>query len=345
MYLLKYSSHPSFMSHVILYSITFAIFVALVMYFVYRWRIEVLKQRKFVLEKLILQNTEEVTRQNQEITKQKEALETQQEKISHMYNELMESIHTAQRIQELHLPPASKIKKHLPDFFALYLPKDVVSGDFYWIYEKYQKIYLAAVDCTGHGVAGAFMSIIGNNLLTQIVTQNPAFNAAEILDQLSLDLIHTLHQDSDSSISNEGMDIAFCIIDLYENQLQFAGANNPLYIVKDKVLTQIKADNKGIGLQKGGHKKSFTNHTFDMEEECTYYIFSDGYVSQFGGEWGGEKFKHMRFREIILEISALPITEQKQGLQQCLTDWKKNTEQTDDILVIGFKKPSTRLDY
>ena len=215
-YSFNFTEHFTFSNDAVSLSIEVLIVTSVLLYGLYRWRVKVLTDRKNELELIIQARNQEVLNRNQEIEKQ-------QVERTIMYEELMQSIHTAQRIQELHLPPDEEIKKHLPDFFALYLPKDIVSGDFYWMYEKYEKIYLAAVDCTGHGVAGAFMSIIGNSLLTQIVTQNPTYNAAEILDQLSTDLIKTLHQDKDKTTFKEGMDIAFCIIDVYENQMHFAG--------------------------------------------------------------------------------------------------------------------------
>lgn len=264
-----------------------------------------------------------------------------QNETERIYQELTDSIKTAQRIQLSYLPPDEKIKRYIPDFFVLYLPKDIVSGDFYWMHVKYGKIYLAAVDCTGHGVAGAFMSIIGANLLKQIVIENPTFNAGEILTALTHELINTLNQNSDNAITKDGMDAALCIIDTDENIIHFAGANCPLYIINQNEIKQIAPNKYGVGLQVGTNTKPFTNHLFVINENDKFYMFSDGFASQFGGVDGTEKLKYNRFREFLLETSKYPFSLQKNVLQEKLYQWKGDTEQTDDIMVMGFSVPLT----
>ena len=277
---------------------------------------------------------------DREILAQKEEIVRQQAKVKEVFEELTDSIKTAQRIQQSFLPPDEEIKKYLPDHFVLYLPKDIVSGDFYWLHVKYDKIYIAAVDCTGHGVAGAFMSIIGGNLLKQIVIENPTHNAGEILQQLSAELISTLHQDSGKESSNDGsMDMSLCIIDIDENLIHFAGANNPLYIIRNAEIVQIQCDKRSIGLQKNAKPFTFSNTVLEIQPTDKYYLFSDGFASQFGGENGEQKLKFTRFRELLLKTAELTFAQQKTTIHRELKAWQGITEQTDDIMLLGFSVP------
>lgn len=314
-------------------------------YLIYRLRLYFVKKRKAADEELGVETKAELTNKNEEILAQKQEIIRQQAKVKEVFDELTESIKTAQRIQQSFLPPDADINQYLPEHFVLYLPKDIVSGDFYWFHVKYDKIYLAAVDCTGHGVAGAFMSIIGGNLLKQIVIENPTYNAAEILQQLSSELIITLHQDSEDAISNDGMDMSLCIIDRDENIIHFAGANNPLYIIRNKEIVQIPCDKRSIGLQKNPKPFVFNNHVLEILPGDKYYLFSDGFASQFGGLYGEEKLKFNRFREILLKTSSLSFPLQKTTIYNDLKLWQKSTEQTDDIMLIGFSVPISENDW
>ena len=225
----------------------------------------------------------------------------------------------------------------LPNIFVLYKPKDIVSGDFYWFYVKNNKIIIAAVDCTGHGVAGAFMSLIGYNLLNQIMKEKTNNSAADILNKLNEDVIRSLHQDEAGSLSREGMDIALCIIDLNNSNLQFSGANNPLYHIRGEEMTVIKADKYSIGIQRGGKVAQFTNQEIEFQRGDLIYLFSDGYAGQVGGEDGTQKFMLPRFRELLISVSKLSMAEQHQALDYAIEDWKKGQEQLDDILVMGIR--------
>jgi serine phosphatase RsbU (regulator of sigma subunit) len=320
--------------------------VGVALFVLFRAYVKREKRKKEDLERTVELRTAEISEKNKEILSQKEEIERQQNKISEFYNELKQSILTAQRIQTSFLPPISSIKKYLPNFFEIYIPKDIVSGDFYWMHVKYDKIYLAAIDCTGHGVAGAFMSIIGNNLLKQIVIENATYNAAEILSQLSIELVNTLHQSDVNTITSDGMDISLCILDTDKGIIHFAGANNPLYIVNaNGELRQLPGDKMGIGIQKGKPTSGFTNHIIEMSPTDRYFLFSDGFASQFGGENGNEKLKYSRFREMIIETSKLPMEDQKEQLLLRLQAWKGETEQTDDIMLLAFEAPQLSEDY
>ena len=192
------------------------------------------------------------------------------------------------------------------------------------------------MDCTGHGVAGAFMSLIGYNLLNRVILEKAESTPKEILSQLNHYLIESLNQESEHAISKDGMDISICMIDKHKKQLHFSGANNPLYIIRNGLLEIIKADNNSIGIQKFGKTSQFTNHVLDILDGDRFYIFSDGIAGQFGGPIGDEKFKYTRFRETLLEVHSFPMEEQKEILSEKLKRWKQNSDQTDDIMVIGF---------
>ena len=294
-------------------------------------------------EEILSQNEEivaqrdEIMARNEEILAQKEELYLQKEKISELYQELTDNIITAERIQKSILPDLNLIKQQIPDIFIFYSPKDIVSGDFYWFYSKYGKNYLAAVDCTGHGVSGAFMSLIGRTLLNQIISENPTFNAGEILTKLSKELTITLRQDKEDAITKDGMDIALVIIDKEEDTLDFAGANNSLFMVQNGEIEIVSADKKGIGLQRGNVEATFTNQILPIKSGVEYYIFSDGFIGQFGGEAGDEKFKMTRFKETLLQMQGMEYNYRREFLFDILNSWKKDNPQTDDILVIGFK--------
>jgi len=220
---------------------------------------------------------------------------------------------------------------------VFYKPKDIVSGDFYWFYHKNGISYLAAVDCTGHGVAGAFMSLIGYNLLNQIVDKGEAISPAQILTLLSTQLVKSLNQDKEGAMSKDGMDISLCMVDTARKKIIFSGANSPLYFVRKGEIHQIKGDKFGIGWQRGGMHVMFTDHEVIVEEDDQFFIFSDGYAGQFGGEGGNQKFMYNPFRELLVKISVLPPDYQKLALETTFQKWKGNTEQTDDVMVIGFK--------
>lgn len=266
-----------------------------------------------------------------EIEKQKEELLVKNKSIT-------DSIHYAKRIQRSLIPTEEKFKAILPDSFILYLPKDIVSGDFYWINETHNKIFVAVIDCTGHGVPGAFMSIIGVELLRNITNIQGVNDAAEILNRLSKGISDTFRVgiDQEENIVKDGMDVSFCVLDKENNTLEFAGAFSNLYIVRDSKIIEIKGDRFSVGMQQEGEKALFQSHFVPVEQNDMIYMFTDGYVDQFGGT-EGKKYKFRRFRHLLLNIHKLPFEEQKRHLEESMNEWQGEHEQVDDILIIGIK--------
>lgn len=279
---------------------------------------------------------DKVAQRTAEVVQQKAEIELQSQKIEVFYKQVTDSIRYAKRIQEAILPPDSFVKKLLPDSFVLYKPKDIVSGDFYWFDQVGGKSLFAAVDCTGHGVPGAFMSIVGYNLLKQIVSKHQNPQPSFILDELSKGVSETLHQRNEESTSKDGMDITLCSYDPKERELEFAGAFNPLFIVRDNEILEIKGNKFPIGIFLEKETKKFTNHKFKVKKGDVLYIFSDGYADQFGGA-KGKKFMQSQFRNLLFDIHIKPMPEQRRILDQTIEHWRGNEDQVDDILVIGMR--------
>jgi serine phosphatase RsbU (regulator of sigma subunit)/HAMP domain-containing protein len=284
-----------------------------------------LAENERVLEQKVIERTAEVV-------KQKEEIEHQNEKISELYEEVTDSIKYAKGLQEAILPPKEFVEEVMPDSFILYKPKDIVSGDFYWIEKKGNKVYFAAVDCTGHGVPGAFMSIVGYNALNEALRQYDT--PAEILDELNKGISKTLHNNAIGSTTKDGMDLALCCLDIDKKELQYAGAYNPLYLIRKGEITQVKADKFAIGTYFEDENKKYTNHVLQLEKEDYIYVFSDGYADQFGGP-KGKKFMYKRFRDFLLTLTGKSMNTQKNFLNNTIEQWKGPLEQIDDILVIG----------
>ena len=259
----------------------------------------------------------------------------QKEQIEEKNIHITDSIRYAKRIQTAILPPEDYVKKLLPKSFVFYKPKDIVSGDFYWIKETNDSILVSAVDCTGHGVPGAFMSIVGNYQLNYAVDIKEANKPANILMELNSGVNKTLQKDSNSKIK-DGMDLAICSVDYKNKKLQFAGACNPLYIIKNGELQIIKGDKFSIGSFDNDEGIAYKNHEIDVEEGDTFYIFSDGYADQFGGP-KDKKYLYKRFREFLLSIHNKPMDKQRILLEANMAQWMGDKEQVDDIIVIGVK--------
>jgi serine phosphatase RsbU (regulator of sigma subunit) len=284
---------------------------------------------------------EELKQQNEEILIQNNEIEQQKFVIEKKNKDLTESIQYAQRIQEAMLPATEILATYIPEHFILFKPCDIVSGDFYWIRQIKNFIFVAAADCTGHGVPGALMSMLGISLLNEIVTEREVGPPNEILNELRKRIKKSLHQDGRKGEAKDGMDIAFCIIDLENHLIQFSGAHNPLYLIRRNFkennyeLYETKADKMPIGIHDEDNV-SFTNNKIHLENNDTIYLFSDGYVSQFGGE-KREKFKSQRFHEILLKIQNESMDIQKVILNETIISWQGKHEQIDDILLIGLK--------
>lgn len=292
---------------------------------------ENLRENERLLEAKVLERTEQVMQQKKEI-------EIKNTKLQVLFTHVTDSIRYAKRIQDAILPPKNIIDKILPNSFVLFKPKDIVSGDFYWIEKKNEKTMFAAIDCTGHGVPGAFMSIVGYNILKQLMNANHILQPALLLDSLNQGVSDTLHhgQTVSEEEAKDGMDAAFCIIDYNTLQLEYAGAYNPLYVIRNNAIIQIQADKFPIGLFLGGEKRKFQNHVFQLQKGDCVYIFSDGYYDQFGGPQG-RKFMLNVFKKLLLQVHSLPIDRQKEELNKTIEDWRGKLDQVDDILVIGLK--------
>lgn len=289
---------------------------------------EGLAENERVLEQKVIERTEEVVRQKSEIENKNEELEI-------LYKQVTDSIHYAKRIQEAILPPNHTIQEILPNAFVLYKPKDIVSGDFYWIEKKHNLTYFAAVDCTGHGVPGAFMSLVGHNILKDIINNTSIIQPSEILDRLRDGVVSTLRVNDSGRQAKDGMDMTLCTINYETLELQYAAAFNPLYIVRDGELILHPANKFPIGLFIG-EKTNFDNYSIQLQKGDQIYIFSDGYADQFGGP-KGKKFMIGNFRKLLTLIATMPIDDQKEKLDQVLLTWQGEQEQVDDVLVIGVK--------
>lgn len=255
--------------------------------------------------------------------------------LAYQKKQITDSIEYASRIQTAILPPDEYIEQVIPDHFILYKPRDIVSGDFYWITHKGSKVVVAAVDCTGHGVPGAFMSMLGFAFLNEIVNKETELKANVILNQLRDYVKKSLHQTGKDDEAKDGMDIALCVIDTENLKLQYSGAYNPLYLIRNNDIISLKADRMPIGIYIL-EKDSFTNHEIEIEKNDTIYIFTDGYIDQFGGE-GQTKFKMAPFRDLLISISNKSMRDQKRILEDRFYEWKGTHEQIDDVLVMGIK--------
>ncbi len=302
-------------------------FITIVIIFVGLLIIAYIKYRE---RQLILKNREleqKVQERTAEIRKQKEVIEAKNRDIT-------DSIRYAKNIQDALLPSEKVLGDNVRDYFILYKPRDIVSGDFYWVKNVDMNLVVVAADCTGHGVPGAFMSLLGMSYLDDIVEKERVTNPGRILNRLREEVITALKQKGIESESKDGMDVALCTIDLTKNKLQYSGANNPLYFLKDHELAEIKGDRMPVAI----HTKmtDFTTHPLTIDKGQTFYIFSDGYADQFGGP-KGKKFKYTQFKELLLEIQDKGMLDQKEILDQRFEEWRGDLYQVDDVVVIGVR--------
>jgi PAS domain S-box-containing protein len=268
--------------------------------------------------------------------KLKESLRENNKLLEKRNEDITASLRYAKRLQEAILPPDAYVKHLLPCSFILYKPKDIISGDFYWIKQLDDHILIAAADCTGHGAPGAFMSVVGNNLLNQAVNIHKFMKPSLILDMINSELSKVLHNTADGFSIKDGMDIVLCSINEKERVLEFSGANNALWLFRQGELDIIKGDKFPVGAYVENDQRSFTNHRVPLQDGDTVYIFSDGYADQFGGP-KGKKFKYNQLRDLLSSLQDQPIEDHKQKLEEAFLEWKGGLEQVDDILIIGVR--------
>ncbi|HAN18172.1 MAG: hypothetical protein A2X13_07690 [Bacteroidetes bacterium GWC2_33_15] len=289
--------------------------------------------RKLQLEKIRLEQI--VKERTEEVVKQKDEIEKQRDEIADKNKSITDSIEYAKRIQNAVLPSKELAQEILPEHFILFRPRDIVSGDFYWFTKKDNLLIIIAADCTGHGVPGAFMSMLGVSFINEIVNKHEVIYAGDILTHLRADVKRTLSQTGKEGEAKDGMDIALCIVDLEKMKMQYAGAYNPMYMFRNNELIEYKADRMPIGIYVK-ERETFTNNEIDLQKGDVFYIFSDGYQDQFGGETG-EKFKTKNFKEYLQQIHKKPMAEQRELLNTNIDKWRGRWEQVDDIIVLGVR--------
>ena len=311
------------------YFILFILFI----YGIIQLSVYQLKKQRENLKRIVEERTKEIQIQKEEIEAKNETLSEANEEISQKNKSITASINYAKRIQEAMLPVRENIIKHLPESFILFKPRDIVSGDFYWYAERDNKIIYTAVDCTGHGVPGALMSMIGSEILNTII-HNDITKADIILEKMNEAVVKILKQETEG-FSQDGMDMTLCVIDKENKTVEYAGAKNPLIIINDGQLTQIKASRYGIGGYQA-EAKEFESHLIKYESPTWFYMFTDGFQDQFGGP-RDRKYMIKRMKDLLLNIHYKPMLEQHDILKKEIEDWMENTPQTDDILLTCFK--------
>lgn len=262
-----------------------------------------------------------------------EEIEHQKKLLEHRNVEIIDSIKYAQRIQQALLKDEEHISKHLPPHFILYKPKDIVSGDFYWVLEKIPHLYIAVADCTGHGVPGAFLTMLGTSYLNEISSRDDLPSPAQILDELRIKFVKELGGDGETK---DGMDISMIRINCKTNEILWAGANNPLWIIKKDAneIHEIKGDKQPIGLTHS--PVLFTNHSLQLQQGDSVFLFTDGFADQFGGP-KGKKFKYKQLKELLISSNNFTLEKQKQILETTFVEWSGALEQVDDICLIGVR--------
>lgn len=293
-----------------LLSVLFLVFI----FGLIKFRERRLRAEKRILEEKVKERTAEIEAQKEEITS---------------------SIAYASRIQNAMLPSEENFSKQLGDYFMVFKPRDLVSGDFYWFAEDEENLYFTVADCTGHGVPGAFMSTLGISTLNEIIANNNRLDAGMVLNLLRKKVMDALHQTGKEGEAADGMDISFCILSKDKRLLQYAGAFNPLFIVSNGRLTEYKADRMPIGIHIGG-EAPFTNYNIKVKPGDLIYLFTDGITDQFGGP-EGKKFKKSNFRRLVTDICTLPLREQKAVIEKEYQNWKGNLDQVDDITILGIR--------
>lgn len=359
----------------------YIILTLITVFFVVKWYTRKLKRENIRLEKIVDERTKEIQLKNAELLQSNEEIEAQRDEIEAqrdvvlLKNQEIEeknesinaSIQYASRIQRAILPPINPLDANFAENFILYMPRDIVSGDFYWLRQQDNKVYVVAADCTGHGVPGAFMSMLGISLLNEIVDKNSGIEAFDVLNKLRNNVIKSLHQREEHTTSQDGMDLSLIVFDKLTNEVSFSAANNPLVLVREKSiniqsaieglgpkgykimesedanLVEIRADKMPIGIYVKDNV-SFSQHKFIAQKGDTMYIFSDGFPDQFGGT-KNQKFMIKRLKQIFLDINKNPLSEQKLILKTKFNEWVNHIQpnsnkiynQTDDVIILSVK--------
>ncbi len=282
------------------------------------------KTRESELTRLVDERTRELQVKNEEITIKN--------------REITDNVNYARRIQAAILPDEKFIRESFPESFVLYLPKDIVSGDFFSFFKTESGAIIIAADCTGHGITGAFLSIIGSSILNQVINDKKITDPGKILDHLHEEMIAVLNQRSNES--TDGMDVSVCHVDFHKSILSFAGANRPLWLLRNGELNVFPPDKFPVGGLQILHNSSFTTSQIPVETGDTFYIFTDGYADQFGGD-SGKKLMTKKFKELLISIQHLSMSQQKDHLSDYFQKWKNSNEQVDDVLVIGIRQQNT----
>ena len=288
----------------------------------------------------IQEQAEELRVANAHLEKALVEINEQKEQIEEQAMQITDSIRYAKDIQFAILPSQARIREAYPELFILNQPRDIVSGDFYWYASHSGKDFLAVADCTGHGVPGALMSMVCNDFFDYSINEREIANVDEALNQVHKAVRIALKQDE--KLNSDGMEVALCALDREKKILEFAGAKRPLYYMQDGVMHEIRGDKKPIGGKQKEKERRFTRHTIDVSKPTTFYIFSDGFQDQFGGE-NGKKFMSQAFKNYLFKIHQEPMERQKELLQMTLNDWmnplgaKQPYKQIDDILVLGAR--------
>lgn len=305
------------------------------------------------LEQKVQERTKEISEQKEEIESQRDEIEAQRDLLFTQKKEITDSIGYAQRIQAAILPHKSYLDSFIPEYFVLFKPRDIVSGDFYWIKEIDSSIVVVAADCTGHGVPGAFMSMLGITLLNELFVEGKKSRPGDIMEQLRAKVKAMLFQEGTIRDQKDGMDMAIAVINKEKKHMQFAGAYNPLYLIRDEeqltgkesgsdtavkrngsLLFELKGDKQPIGIH--WEETEFRNQVVELKKNDSIYIFSDGYVDQYGGKHR-KKFKTHKFKELLLSVHSESMEKQRQIIDNTFEEWRGNNEQIDDVCVIGVR--------
>jgi PAS domain S-box-containing protein len=302
-------------------------------------------RRKWILWNISVNEGDTIVGVGQDITSQKQIelqlrertneVSRQKRIIEAKNKDITDSINYAKKIQLAILPDEDGLQKYFPESFILYKPKDIVSGDFYWYHKAGNKIFVVAADCTGHGVPGAIMSVIGNGLVRDAILKRGLNDPAEILHEIDYELDVLLNKDTSAIKTPDGMDVALAVFDLEDNTVKFSGAFRPLILLRKNEIIEFQASRFPVGLYEAENKK-FETHVIRFEEGDKFYLFSDGYIDQFGGE-KGRKLNRKRFYEFLLGSNDMEMEEQGSFLDYSLNNWRQDELQTDDVLLIGVK--------